>query len=89
MASLPSTALTLTVSDGLRWYRSSATAERGFCATCGGNLFWRQLDGDTTSVAAGTLDSPTGLKVDKHIFVASKGDYYSIDDSAPQFQESD
>ena len=43
----------------LTWYRSSAQAERGFCSLCGGNLFWRQIDSDTTSIMAGTLDTPT------------------------------
>jgi hypothetical protein len=41
--------------------------------------------GDTISVTAGTLDTPTGLTLDKHIFVEDKGDYYVIDDRALQF----
>lgn len=80
--------LTLTASDTLRWYRSSTFAERGFCGSCGGNLFWRQLDGEVTNVTAGTLDLPTGLVIDRHIFVASKADYYTIEGTAPQYPES-
>jgi hypothetical protein len=70
----------------LRWYRSSAAAERGFCERCGGNLFWRPTapGTDTISIMAGTLDSPTGLKVAQHIFVADKSDYYEIRDPVPQ-----
>jgi hypothetical protein len=36
------------------------------------------------SITAGTLDTPTRLAVEQHIFVADKSDYYSIDDGVPQ-----
>ena len=50
--------LIVTKSDGLAWYRSSDTARRAFCKTCGSTLFW-EADGDATiSIAAGTLDGP-------------------------------
>ena len=35
-------------------------------------------------VAAGAIDSPTGLRLQGHIFVADKGDYYEIADGLPQ-----
>jgi hypothetical protein len=78
--------LVLRESAALRWYRSSAAAERGFCVRCGGNLFWRQITPgtDTISIMAGTLDNPTGLKIARHIFVADKSDYYEIRDPVPQ-----
>jgi hypothetical protein len=85
MTSAPAAALTLTSSETLRWYRSSEAAERGFCNHCGGNLFWRAVNGDTISVSAGTLDSPTRLSLLKHIYVEDKGDYYVINDTAAQF----
>jgi hypothetical protein len=84
MTSAPSANITLTSSDGLVWFRSSDTAERGFCNACGSNLFWRQVGDDATSITAGTLDTPTNLTVEQHIFVADKSDYYTIDDGAPQ-----
>ena len=78
--------IVLTTSATLTWYRSSESAERGFCSRCGGNLLWRQTGPDvtTTSIMAGTLDTPTGLRIGQHIFVADKSDYYQITDSAPQ-----
>jgi len=85
MTTVPEAALTFTSSDTLRWYRSSEAAERGFCQRCGGNLFWRAVAGDSISVAAGTLDTPTGLSIHKHIYVEDKGDYYVIADTAPTF----
>ena len=64
--------------EELRWYRSSAEAERGFCGRCGSVLFW-QMDGRSEiSITAGTIDGPTGVTTEGHIFCASKGDYYVI-----------
>lgn len=72
--------LVLSESSTLRWYRSSDQAERGFCGRCGGNLFWKPISGGstTTSIMAGTLDPPTGLKVIEHIFLDAKSDYYEV-----------
>jgi hypothetical protein len=67
-----------------RWYAASDEAVRGFCPTCGSVLFWRPMDRPTISVALGALESPTGLRLDRHIFTADKGDYYDISDDVPQ-----
>jgi len=82
--SAPSANITLTAAGTLVWYRSSETAERGFCNVCGGNLFWRQTGSDSTSIMAGTLDVPTEIAVEKHIFVRDKSDYYELNDDAPK-----
>jgi hypothetical protein len=87
MASAPTTAIEMLASASLRWFRSSPMAERGFCTICGGNIFWREIGGDQTSITAGTLDLPTQLKIARHIFIADKGDYYALDDDAPQFAQ--
>jgi hypothetical protein len=71
----------------LAWYRSSAPAERGFCQRCGGNLFWRRIDSGLVSVMAGTLEPPTRLRIERHIFVNSKSDFYDICDRLPQYPE--
>lgn len=76
--------VTLTHAEGLRWYRSSAMARRGFCGVCGSNLFWEPASGDRLSISAGTLDGPTGLAMAVHIFVEDRGDYYRISDGLPQ-----
>ena len=34
--------------------------------------------------AMGALDVPTRLQLERHIFVAEKGDYYAIADGLPQ-----
>lgn len=80
--------LTITKDDGLRWYQSSPEAQRGFCATCGSSLFWRhEADNSATSVMSGTLDGTTGITTEKHIFVADKGDYYTLADDVPQHDQ--
>lgn len=76
--------LTFDKAETLLWYCATAQARRGFCATCGSALFWQRISSDRISVAAGSLDQPTGLKVIGHICVAQKGDYYEITDELPQ-----
>jgi hypothetical protein len=87
MTSAASADLQLTSCDALIWYKSSDTAERGFCGVCGGNLFWRQFGADSVSITAGTLDTPTGIALEQHIYVADKSDYYTIDDDLPKLQQ--
>ncbi len=74
----------LTISGTVQWFASSATAKRGFCPRCGSFLFWKANDEDTISFALGALSNPTGLSLEKHIFTADKGDYYTIADGLPQ-----
>lgn len=74
--------------ETLRWYPSSAIARRAFCATCGSPLFWERLGGQSISIWAGTLETPTHLEASTHIFVADKGDYYAIADGLPQWPEA-
>jgi hypothetical protein len=68
---------------GLKWYASSAIARRGFCTECGASLFWERLNADYISVAAGVIDSPTGLATTVQIYVSSAGDYYENDERIP------
>jgi hypothetical protein len=84
MTSAPFANIAISAAQSLRWFRSSATAERGFCAVCGSNLFWRPIGSDRMSITAGTLDTPTGLAIEKHIFAGAKSDYYQIGDGRPQ-----
>lgn len=71
------TAFRLVQGAGLVWYRSSATAERGFCKGCGASLFWRPEGRDTISFAAGALDGPTGLQIAESWHEGDAGDYYT------------
>lgn len=83
------TALELVKKTDLRWYESSPGIRRGFCGICGASLFWERIAGPNVSIAAGTLDSPTGLAMVGHLYVAEVGDYYAITDGLPCFAGSD
>ena len=72
----------------VRWYRSSDRARRGFCPVCGSQLFWDGA-GAHLSIFAGTLDTPTELRLAGHIFTAEKGDYYEISDGLRQTPGAD
>lgn len=84
-ADVPRAALTVTGDDKLNWFESSPGIRRGFCSVCGSVLFWDQLGRDFIAVAMGAFDQPTGAILTKHIFVADRGDYYTIGDGVPQF----
>lgn len=62
----------------LTWYQSSGTARRGFCSRCGSGVFWERAGEPRVDVTAGSLDQPTGLHADKHIWIEFKADYYEI-----------
>ncbi|MGB1236550.1 MAG: GFA family protein, partial [Planktomarina sp.] len=74
----------LAIEGEVRWFQASPTAKRGFCPTCGCWLFWKAHDEDKISYSLGVIDGDTGLKLQRHIFTADKGDYYDIADSAQQ-----
>lgn len=76
------------VTGDVRWFRSSPEARRGFCATCGSNLFW-DGQGANLSIMAGALDAPTGLPLAGHIFCADKGDWYAIAEGERQAPGAD
>lgn len=71
-------------SENISWYQSSDEAKRGFCRICGSGLFWKNSTKSYTSILAGSFDEPSGLKAEKHIFVADKGSYYEISDDIAQ-----
>lgn len=77
----------LDIEGPVTWYAASEDAARGFCAKCGSFLFWHAHDEDEISFALGALDGPSGLTLQKHIFVADKGDYYDIADGLPQSEQ--
>ena len=84
--------LVLVQSRGLRWIdspNSDARARRGFCGECGSSLFWDPPGRETISIAAGTLDDASGLRVVSHWFVSDAGAYYDVpDDGLPHHQRS-
>jgi hypothetical protein len=74
--SVPHDRFRLTRQDGLRWYRSSASATRGFCGHCGASMFWQPEGEARISFSPALLDGPTGLQIESHWHVEDAGDYY-------------
>jgi hypothetical protein len=82
--------LVLLQSGALRWVsspESESEARRGFCCECGSSLFWDAPARDSISIAAGTLEEPTGLRLLGHVYVAHAGDYYELPtDGLPRYE---
>jgi hypothetical protein len=84
---VPRAALTIKGAEHIRWYHSSKKVRRGFCSICGTPLFFDPTDTqkhDWIGIQMGAFDTPTRTKLELHIFVAEKGDYYEITDGLPQ-----
>ncbi|NSX53381.1 GFA family protein [Parasulfitobacter algicola] len=77
----------ITINGPVAWYAASDVAKRGFCARCGSFLFWKLNTATSVSFSLGSLERPTGLTLEKHIYVADKGDYYDITDGLPQHDQ--
>ena len=75
--------LKLISDEGLKWYRSSPVAQRGFCENCGSTLFWKPI-----AVTESVFTSPLtgGLILSSHIFTGEKGDYYQIEGDEAQYE---
>jgi len=88
-ASAPASAYRIKGRENVSWYPTSKRAEQGFCKVCGSKLFWHEHDGTELDVTMGSLNGPTGLKLGRHIFTRSQGDYYEIGhDGVPRYAES-
>ena len=79
--------LVLVQDEGLKWYQSvtdeTPKVYRGFCRHCGSSLFWDPRGREIISIAAGSIDPPTGLDTERHVYVSQKTDYYRITDGLP------
>ncbi len=70
----------------LTWFTHPSGAKRGFCNVCGSSMVFTYTDGGQ-SVEAGAIDGPTDERLTDHIFVADKGDYYTLNDGLPQAEQ--
>jgi hypothetical protein len=71
------------------YYRSSADVRRGFCATCGTTLAYiNDHHPEELDIAAATLDDPTKVRPDDHIWVGSQLAWIEMDDGLPKLQGS-
>jgi len=82
---VPKARVQVTGEEHLSWFATSARVRRGFCSTCGSQLFWDPVERDWIGVAMGAFETPTATHIGVHVHTADKGDYYEIDDGAPQW----
>lgn len=64
--------------DKIVRYKSSDWAERGFCGTCGSNLFYFLVPAGEYIMSPGALDDQTGLKFTSQVFIDEKPDWYAF-----------
>jgi hypothetical protein len=65
----------------LRWFYPVPAAGYGFCSACGSSLFWQStVNPDRRSICAGTLNTPTGLKTTRAIWISEASDYHDRPD---------
>lgn len=68
--------------DQIRTWTSSSWAERGWCGTCGSNLFYRvTVDGPhqgQTHMAIGALENPDAFTFSHEIFIDRKPDCFAF-----------
>jgi hypothetical protein len=69
-------------------YRSSAQVWRGFCARCGTSLTYRhEARAGEIDVTLATLDDPTWLAPQMHVWVKDRLPWLAIGDRLPQHAE--
>ncbi len=72
--------------DEPKLFRSSAGAERGFCAHCGASLVMHEaVLEDRVQVTLGSLDRPQDVRPDDHVWTEDQVPWLCLDDDLPRF----
>jgi hypothetical protein len=78
----------LTAEITLRWYRSSADSERGFCSACGSTLFFRserwpgQIHIVRTNIDGDVASTPSA-----HVHCEAQAQWFPFADALPRERE--
>ena len=68
-------------------YQSSAWGQREFCAACGSQILYRELDvADTVEINLAGLDRPEAVVPKSHIWMSSKLPWLEIADDLPRYE---
>jgi len=73
--------------EHLRIYDSSNWAERGFCKSCGSNLFYRLKSGQYF-VSVGAFDDPAPFKLVREVYIDHKPGGYAFEGELLQLTEA-
>ena len=72
----------------LKWFRSSTQVERGSCPVCSATLTYaHDSEPGRVDIAIATLDDPSQLAPEFHIWVSEKLPWIVIADGLPQYDE--
>jgi hypothetical protein len=64
--------------EHLRWYRSSAANERGFCDHCGSRIGKRPVSGSKVMISAGLFERTLPRKLVRNLWADQKPDWYDL-----------
>ncbi len=76
-------------SENIARYRSSDWAERGFCKTCGSNLFYYLKPADKYLMCVGTFDDPSAFRLIGEIYIDHKPAGYDFAGDLPKMTEAE
>ena len=80
---------TLKKEDTLRWYSYIDGVRQGFCGECGCSLFFDYPKQERVSIAAGSLDDSSGIKLEAQIYCAEAGSYYTAHPEGEMVEDGD
>lgn len=69
--------------------RSLEWAERGFCKTCGSNLFYHIVGTDEYQISVGLLDDQTRLRLVSQVFIDRKPPFYAFSNDTKTITEAE
>lgn len=79
--------------SGITWtqqparYASSPGVQRGFCATCGSPLSYEsEKAADRIALTIGSLDDPSRISPDKHIYAETRIPWLTLDPDLPGWE---
>lgn len=69
-------------------YQSSTTGNREYCSKCGTQIAFRGVGNvETVDVNVGSLDDPSIVSPEYHIWCQSQIDWFEVDDDLPKYQQ--
>ena len=75
--------------ENIQTYGSSDWAERGFCKTCGTNIYYQLKQSGDYSLAAGLFGEEVNFKFEEQIFIDKKPDYYAFANQTEELTEAE
>lgn len=74
--------------DSIAVYNSSKEAERGFCNSCGSNLFYRVKKDQHHYISPGLFDSQEPFTFERQIFIDKKPPFYKFENDTSEMTEA-